>query len=508
MATEAIVQPDEISQILKQQLLGFEKVIDIYETGTVLYVGDGTARVHGLGNVRATELVEFPHGIMGMALNLEADNVGCVLFGEDTLISEGDQVKRTGRIVEVPVGEALLGRVVNPLGVPIDGKGDIQADESLPVERKAPGVIDRQPVTEALQTGIKIIDATVPIGRGQRELIIGDRQTGKTAIAVDTIINQHDQDVKCIYVAIGQRASTVAKVVAELEANGALDYTIVVSATASDPAPLQFLAPYAGASMGEYFRDRGQHALIIYDDLSKQAWAYREMSLILRRPPGREAYPGDVFYLHSRLLERAAKMNDEKGGGSLTALPVIEILEGDVSTFVPTNVISITDGQILLKPELFYSGNRPAMDVGASVSRVGSSAQTKAIKGVARTIKGDISRYNEVKAFAQFGTSDLDQSTRNLLNRGEKLMELLKQGQYRPQSLAELAVSLSLIDHVLDLPTADVRRFEEELLAHMGDHQSALMDKIGKSRDLSDESKAQLDAAIAEFKGRFRPSEE
>ena len=508
MATEAIVQPDEISQILKQQLLGFEKEIDIYETGTVLYVGDGTARVHGLGNVRATELVEFPHGIMGMALNLEADNVGCVLFGEDTLVSEGDQVKRTDRIVEVPVGEALLGRVVNPLGVPIDGKGDIQADESLPVERKAPGVIDRQPVTEALQTGIKIIDATVPIGRGQRELIIGDRQTGKTAIAVDTIINQHDQDVKCIYVAIGQRASTVAKVVAELEANGALDYTIVVSATASDPAPLQFLAPYAGASMGEYFRDRGQHALIIYDDLSKQAWAYREMSLILRRPPGREAYPGDVFYLHSRLLERAAKMNDEKGGGSLTALPVIEILEGDVSTFVPTNVISITDGQILLKPELFYSGNRPAMDVGASVSRVGSSAQTKAIKGVARTIKGDISRYNEVKAFAQFGTSDLDQSTRNLLNRGEKLMELLKQGQYRPQSLAELAVSLSLIDHVLDLPTADVRRFEEELLAHMGDHQSALMDKIGKSRDLSDESKAQLDAAIAEFKGRFRPSEE
>ena len=508
MATEAIVQPDEISQILKQQLLGFEKEIDIYETGTVLYVGDGTARVHGLSNVRATELVEFPHGIMGMALNLEADNVGCVLFGEDTLISEGDQVKRTGRIVEVPVGEALLGRVVNPLGVPIDGKGDIQADESLPVERKAPGVIDRQPVTEALQTGIKIIDATVPIGRGQRELIIGDRQTGKTAIAVDTIINQHDQDVKCIYVAIGQKASTVAKVVAELEANGALDYTIVVSATASDPAPLQFLSPYAGASMGEYFRDRGQHALIIYDDLSKQAWAYREMSLILRRPPGREAYPGDVFYLHSRLLERAAKMNDEKGGGSLTALPVIEILEGDVSTFVPTNVISITDGQILLKPELFYSGNRPAMDVGASVSRVGSSAQTKAIKGVARTIKGDISRYNEVKAFAQFGTSGLDQSTRNLLNRGEKLMELLKQGQYRPQSLAELTVSLFIIDHVLDLPTADVSRFEEELLAHMRDHQSALMDKIGKSRDLSDESKAQLDAAIAEFKGRFRPSEE
>ena len=507
MATEAIVQPDEISQILKQQLLGFEKEIDIYETGTVLYVGDGTARVHGLSNVRATELVEFPHGIMGMALNLEEDNVGCVLFGEDTLINEGDQVKRTGRIVEVPVGEALLGRVVNPLGMPIDGKGDIQADESLPVERKAPGVIDRQPVSEALQTGIKIIDSTVPIGRGQRELIIGDRQTGKTAIAVDAIINQRDQDVKCIYVAIGQKASTVAKVVAELEANGALDYTIVVSATASDPAPLQFLSPYAGASMGEYFRDRGQHALIIYDDLSKQAWAYREMSLVLRRPPGREAYPGDVFYLHSRLLERAAKMSDDKGGGSLTALPVIEILEGDVSTFVPTNVISITDGQILLKPELFYSGNRPAMDVGASVSRVGSAAQTKAMKAVAKTIKGDISRYNEVKAFAQFGTSDLDQATRNLLNRGEKLMELLKQGQYQPQTLAELTVSLSVIDHVLDLPTVDVRRFEDELLAYMRDHQSALLAEIGQTRDLSDETKAQLDAAIAEFKGRFRPSE-
>ena len=506
MATETMVQPDEISQILKQQLLGFEKEIDVFEAGTVLYVGDGTARVHGLSNVRATELVEFPHGIMGMALNLEEDNVGCVLFGEDTLINEGDQVKRTDRIVEVPVGEALLGRVVNPLGMPIDGKGDIQADESVPVERKAPGVIDRQPVSEALQTGIKIIDSTVPIGRGQRELIIGDRQTGKTAIAVDTIINQRDQDVKCIYVAIGQKASTVAKLVAELEANGAMEYTIVVSATASDPAPLQFLAPYAGASMGEYFRDNGQHALIIYDDLSKQAWAYREMSLILRRPPGREAYPGDVFYLHSRLLERAAKMSDEQGGGSLTALPIIEILEGDVSTFIPTNVISITDGQILLKPELFYSGNRPAMDVGASVSRVGSDAQTKAMKAVAKTIKGDISRYNEVKAFAQFGTSGLDQATRNLLNRGEKLMEILKQDQFSPQSLAELTVALSIIDHVLDLPTADIGRFEAELLAHMRDHQSELMQEIYESRDLSDETKEKLDAAIEEFKGGFRPS--
>ncbi len=507
MATETMVQPDEISQILKQQLLGFEKEIDIYETGTVLYVGDGIARVHGLGNVRATELVEFPNGVMGMALNLEESNVGCVLFGADTLINEGDQVKRTGRIVEVPVGEALLGRVVNPLGMPIDGKGDIAATETLPVERKAPGVIDRQPVKESLQTGIKIIDATVPIGRGQRELIIGDRQTGKTAIAIDAIINQRDQGVKCIYVAIGQKASTVAKVVAELEANGAMEYTIVVVATASDPAPLQFIAPYSGASMGEFFRDRGEHALIVYDDLSKQAWAYREMSLVLRRPPGREAYPGDVFYLHSRLLERAAKMSDDKGAGSLTALPIIEILEGDVSTFVPTNVISITDGQILLKPELFYSGNRPAMDVGASVSRVGSDAQTKAMKAVARSIKGDISRYNEVKAFAQFGTSDLDQTTRNLLNRGEKLMEILKQGQYKPQSLEELTASLSIIDYVLDLPTADLARFEAELLVYLRDRQPELLAGIKESRELGDEAKEKLGAAIEEFKGGFRSSE-
>ncbi len=507
MATETMVQPDEISQILKQQLLGFEKEIDIYETGTVLYVGDGIARVHGLGNVRATELVEFPNGVMGMALNLEESNVGCVLFGADTLINEGDQVKRTGRIVEVPVGEALLGRVVNPLGMPIDGKGDIAATETLAVERKAPGVIDRQPVKESLQTGIKIIDATVPIGRGQRELIIGDRQTGKTAIAIDAIINQRDQGVKCIYVAIGQKASTVAKVVAELEANGAMEYTIVVVATASDPAPLQFIAPYSGASMGEFFRDRGEHALIVYDDLSKQAWAYREMSLVLRRPPGREAYPGDVFYLHSRLLERAAKMSDDKGAGSLTALPIIEILEGDVSTFVPTNVISITDGQILLKPELFYSGNRPAMDVGASVSRVGSDAQTKAMKAVARSIKGDISRYNEVKAFAQFGTSDLDQTTRNLLNRGEKLMEILKQGQYKPQSLEELTASLSIIDYVLDLPTADLARFEAELLVYLRDRQPELLAGIKESRELGDEAKEKLGAAIEEFKGGFRSSE-
>ena len=504
MATNLQIRPDEISALLKQQILDSQIEIDVYESGRVQQVGDGVARVQGLGNVQTSELVAFPNGIIGMALNLEADNVGCVLFGDDTLIREGDEAKRTGRIAEVPVGEALLGRVVNPLGVSIDGKGPIDAEAALPIERKAPGVIDRQPVTEALMTGLKVIDSTVPIGRGQRELIIGDRQTGKTAIGVDTIINQKNSDVKCIYVAIGQKASTVAKVVAELEANGAMDYTIVVSATASEPAPLQFLAPYSGCSMGEYFRDKGEHALIIYDDLSKQAWAYREMSLVLRRPPGREAYPGDVFYLHSRLLERAAKMSDEKGAGSLTALPVIEILEGDVSTFVPTNVISITDGQILLKPELFYSGIRPAMDVGASVSRVGSSAQTPAMKAVAKTIKADISRYNEVKAFAMFGTEGLDASTQNLLNHGEKLIEILKQDQYSPMPLEELTVALFAADLVDDLPTEDVRRFERELLAHL--RHSDSIDEIRQTEDLTDENAAQLAETIEKFKRGFRVS--
>lgn len=506
MATNLQIRPDEISALLKQQILDSKSEIDVYERGTVQQVGDGVARVQGLANVQTSELVEFPNGIMGMALNLEEDNVGCVLFGEDTLIREGDEVKRTGRIAEVPVGEALLGRVVNPLGIPIDGKGPINTSQTLPIERKAPGVIDRQPVKEALMTGLKVIDSTVPIGRGQRELIIGDRQTGKTAIGIDAIINQKNSGVKCIYVAIGQKASTVAKVVAELEANGALEYTIVVSATASDSAPLQFLAPYAGCSMGEFFRDKGEHALIIYDDLSKQAWAYREMSLVLRRPPGREAYPGDVFYLHSRLLERAAKMSAEKGGGSLTALPVIEILEGDVSTFVPTNVISITDGQILLKPELFYAGQRPAMDVGASVSRVGSSAQTKAMKAVAKTIKGDISRYNEVKAFAQFGTEGLDASTRNLLNHGEKLMEVLKQGQYAPMPVEEQVVSLVAANLIDDLPTQDARRFEQELLSYMRDSQSELMSEIRSTQDLSDENAEKLKEAISAFKSGFQAS--
>ena len=504
MASETMVQPGEISEILKQQLQGFEKEIDVFETGSVLYVGDGIARVHGLGNVRTTELVEFPHGIMGMALNLEEDNVGCVLFGEDTHIHEGDPVKRTGRIVEVPVGEELLGRVVNPLGQPIDGKGETAAKNSLPVERKAPGVIDRQKVEQPLQTGLKVIDATVPIGKGQRELIVGDRQTGKTAIGIDAIVNQKDTGVKCIYVAIGQKSSSVAKIVGDLENNGAMDYTTVVSAPASDPAPMQYIAPYSGCSMGEYFRDKGEDALIVYDDLSKHSWAYREMSLVLRRPPGREAYPGDVFYLHSRLLERAAKFSDEKGGGTLPALPIIEILEGDVSTYIPTNVWSITDGQILLKPELFYAGVRPAMDVGASVSRVGSAAQTKAMKAVAKTLRVDLSQYNEVKAFAQFGASDLDAATRNLLNRGEKLTEILKQNQFVPMAEEEQVAALFAGNLVDDLATDDVRQFESQLIAHLRQQHPDLLTEIRDSKDLSEELQEKLKAVVEGFKSTFR----
>jgi F-type H+/Na+-transporting ATPase subunit alpha len=506
MATNLQIRPDEISEILKQQILESKRDVDVYETGTVIHVGDGVARVHGLANVQATELVAFPNDIMGMALNLEEDNVGCVLFGDDTKIREGDTVKRTGRIVEVPVGEGLLGRVVNPLGQPIDGKGPIATDQTLPIERIAPGVIDRGEVRESMATGIKVVDSTVPIGRGQRELIIGDRQTGKTAIALDTIINQKDSGLKCIYVAVGQKASTVAKVVSELEQAGALEYTIVVSATASDPAPLQFLAPYAGCSMGEYFRDKGEHALIVYDDLTKQAWAYREMSLVLRRPPGREAYPGDVFYLHSRLLERAAKMSEAHGGGSLTALPVIEILEGDVSTFVPTNVISITDGQILLKPELFYAGIRPAMDVGASVSRV-SASKTKAMRAVSGTLKGDLSRYNDVKAFAQFGTEGLDQATRDLLNLGDKLTELLKQGQFSPMTLAEQVVSLFSASKITGLPTGDVQRFEQELIAYVRDGHPDVIQAIEETTELGDELAEKLSGIIDTFIAGFAASE-
>ena len=505
MATNLQIRPDEISDILKQQILEASREVDVYETGTVIQVGDGVARVHGLGNVQASELVQFPNDVLGMALNLEEDNVGCVLFGDDTLIHEGDTVRRTERIVEVPVGEGLLGRVVNPLGQPIDGKGPIPSDQTMPVERIAPGVMARQPVEEPMMTGIKVIDSTVPIGRGQRELIIGDRQTGKTAIALDAIINQKHSGLKCIYVAIGQKASTVAKVVSELEAAGAMEYTIVVSATASDPAPLQFLAPYSGCTMGEYFRDKGEHALIVYDDLSKQAWAYREMSLVLRRPPGREAYPGDVFYLHSRLLERAAKMNDELGGGSLTALPVIEILEGDVSTFVPTNVISITDGQILLKPELFYAGIRPAMDVGASVSRV-SSARSRAMRAVAGTLKGDLSQYNEMKAFAQFGTEGLDQATRDVLNHGERLTELLKQNQFSPQSLGEQTVVLFSASKIDDVPTSDVQRFEAELLEYIRNGHADIIESVNETFDLSDEIKSKLDSAVDGFKAAFQSS--
>ena len=432
------LKPDEITAIIRKQISGYQNEVDVYDFGTVLQVGDGIARVYGLSKVMASELVEFPNDVFGMVLNLEEDSVGCVLFGESSLVKEGDQVKRTGRVASMPVGNAMLGRVITPLGIPLDGKGPIDTDQFLPMERKALGVIQRQPVKEPLQTGIAAVDAMIPIGRGQRELIIGDRQTGKTAVAVDAIINQkhtHTEDAKklgvnpvfCIYVAIGQKNSTVAQVVAKLQENGAMEYTTVIAASASDPAPLQFIAPYAGATLGEFFRDNGKHALVIYDDLSKQAVAYRELSLLLRRPPGREAYPGDVFYLHSRLLERASKLSDELGGGSLTALPVIETQQGDVSAYIPTNVISITDGQIYLESNLFNAGVRPAINVGISVSRVGGNAQIKAMKKVAGSLKLDLAQYRELEAFAKFG-SDLDASTKKILTRGSRLVELLKHG--------------------------------------------------------------------------------
>jgi ATP synthase F1 subcomplex alpha subunit len=467
------LKPEEISSILRKQLSGFEKEADIYEIGTVLQVGDGVAQVYGLQKVMASELVEFPNEVMGMTLNLEEDNVGVILFGEDKLVKEGDTVKRTGRIASVPVGKEMLGRVVNPLGEPIDGKGAINYKQFYPIERKAPGVIFRQPVKEPLQTGIKAIDAMIPIGRGQRELIIGDRQTGKTAIAVDTIINQkftHTPEAKengidpvyCIYVAIGQKASTVAQLVATLEEYGAMEYTTVVAANASDPAPLQFLAPYCGCSMGEYFRDNGMHALIIYDDLSKHAAAYRQVSLLLRRPPGREAYPGDIFYLHSRLLERAAKMSNEKGGGSLTALPVIETQAGDVSAYIPTNVISITDGQIYLEPNLFNAGIRPAMNVGISVSRVGGNAQIKIMKKIAGKLKLEHALFRELEAFAKFG-SDLDKSTQQKLRRGYVITEILKQPILQPKPVEEqIVVFYAATNGYMDaLPVNQVRRLKQ-----------------------------------------------
>ena len=502
------VRPDEVSAILKEQLKGFEKETEVYEVGTVLQVGDGIARVHGLEKVMAGELVEFPHQVMGMVLNLEEDNVGVILFGEDQLIKEGDTVKRTKRVIQIPVGDALIGRVVNPLGHPLDGKGNIETKHSAFVERKATGVVTRQPVKEPLATGIKAIDSMIPIGRGQRELIIGDRQTGKTAVALDTIINQKGKDVICIYVAIGQKASTVAKVVRTLDEHGALDHSIIVAASASEPAPLQYIAPYSGAAIGEYFRDNGRHALIVYDDLTKHAWAYREVSLLLRRPPGREAYPGDVFYLHSRLLERAAKLNDDLGGGSLTALPIIETQAGDVSAYIPTNVISITDGQIFLESGLFYSGVRPAINVGISVSRVGGNAQIKGMKQVAGRLRLDLAQYREMEAFAKFG-SDLDATTQQQLRRGERLVEILKQDQYAPMQFErQIAIIFAATNGFLDkLPVGVLSRFEKEMNEYLNMKHSDLLPQIAKEKTISDDIKQKLSKAIEGFVTSFKVEE-
>jgi len=499
------IKVDEISELLKKQIADFEKKVDVSEVGSVISVGDGIARIYGLDKCMASELLEFPNGVMGMALNLEEDAVGAVLFGEDSLIHEGDVVKRTGRIMSVPAGDALRGRVVNAIGQPIDGKGPINTSEMRVVDVVAPGIIERKSVHEPLQTGLKAIDAMIPIGRGQRELIIGDRQTGKTAVAIDAIINQKGGDVTCIYVAIGQKQSNVARIVKILEENGALEHTIVVSATASDPAPLQYIAPYTGCAMGEYFRDNGKHALIVYDDLSKQATAYRQLSLLLRRPPGREAFPGDVFYLHSRLLERAAKLSDELGAGSLTALPIIETQAGDVSGYIPTNVISITDGQIYLEPELFYAGVRPAVNVGLSVSRVGGAAQTKAMKQVAGTLRLDLAQFRELAAFAQFG-SDLDKSTLAQIERGKRMVELLKQGQFVPMSMVEqvavlFAATQGFID---DVPVESIRKFEQEFQRFMSDRKADVMKELSDKKAIDDDLKAKLTQAIEDFKKGFQ----
>ncbi|ANY66916.1 F0F1 ATP synthase subunit alpha [Paenibacillus algorifonticola] len=498
------IRPDEISTLIKQQIEQYKSEIQVVDVGTVISIGDGIARVHGLENAMQGELLEFSNGVVGMALNLEESNVGVVILGPYKDIREGDQVKRTGRIMEVPVGEELLGRVVNPLGQPLDGKGPINTKHSRPVESPAPGVIDRKSVHEPMQTGIKAIDAMVPVGRGQRELIIGDRQTGKTAIAIDAIINQKGNGVKCIYVAVGQKQSTVANVVETLRRHGALEYTIVVTAGASEPAPLLFLAPYAGCSMGEYFMYKGEHVLVIYDDLSKQAAAYRELSLLLRRPPGREAYPGDVFYLHSRLLERAAKLSDARGGGSLTALPFIETQASDVSAYIPTNVISITDGQIFLEADLFYSGQRPAVNVGISVSRVGGSAQIKAMKKVAGTLRLDLAAYRELQAFSQFG-SDLDKSTLARLNRGARTMEILKQGVNQPMPVEKQVISIysAVKGHLDEIPVADILRFEKEFLAFLDSNHPEIGNSIRDTKDLvADNEKALVDA-INKFKKSF-----
>ncbi len=510
------VRPEEISEILRRQLSGFEKESDIYEVGTVLQVGDGVARIYGLTKAMASELIEFPNDVFGMVLNLEEDNVGVMLFGDDSLIKEGDTVRRTGKIASVPIGKELLGRVVNPLGQPIDGKGPINTTQIYPIERKAPGVIFRQPVKEPLQTGLKMIDALIPIGRGQRELIIGDRQTGKTAIVLDTIINQkftHTPEAKalgidpvfCVYVAIGQKGSTVANVVSYLEEYGALDYTIVVAANASDPAPMQFIGPYCGCSMGEYFRDNGMHSLVIYDDLSKQAAAYRQVSLLLRRPPGREAYPGDIFYLHSRLLERAAKYSEDMGSGSLTALPVIETQAGDVAAYIPTNVISITDGQIFLEPNLFNAGVRPAMNVGISVSRVGGNAQIKAMKKVAGPLKLDLAQYRELEAFAKFG-SDLDKSTQRQLTRGARLTEILKQKQFSPVRV-ELQIALiwtATKGYMDEFPVSAMHRFEKEYFEFLENNYLDLLKLIIEKKSLEDDIVAKLKEAADKFTDGFR----
>ncbi|MDH5427481.1 MAG: F0F1 ATP synthase subunit alpha [Nitrospirota bacterium] len=495
------IKAEEISSIIKEKIKGFDQRVDVKEMGYVIQVGDNIAKVYGLEGAMAGELLEFPGGVYGVALNLEEDSVGVVLLGEDVGIREGDPVKRTGRIAEVPVGDALVGRVVDAIGMPLDGKGPINSTETRLIEIRAPGVVDRQSVGEPLQTGLKAIDAMIPVGRGQRELIIGDRQTGKTAIAVDTIINQKGLDVYCFYVAIGQKRSTVARVVKTLEDHGAMEYTTVVSATASDSASLQFFAPYAGVTMAEYFRDSGKHALIVYDDLSKHATAYRQLSLLLRRPPGREAYPGDVFFLHSRLLERAAKMSDEKGAGSLTALPIIETQAGDVSAYIPTNVISITDGQIFLAADLFYSGIRPAINVGLSVSRVGGSAQIKTMKQVAGTLRLDLAQYREMAAFSQFG-SELDKATQAQLARGIRMVELLKQEQYKPMPVADQVISIyagvnGFIDNV---PVNKIREFEKDLMAYIKEKHAAIRDEVKSKKKIDDEFGAQLKQIITEFK--------
>ena len=498
------IKADEIATVLRRQIEGFEREIDVAEVGTVTSVGDGIARIHGLEKCMAGELVELPRGVLGLALNLEEDSVRAVLLGETKLIKEGDEVRRTGRIMEVPVGEQLVGRVVDALGQPLDGKGPIETKQFGPVERIAPGVIERTPVKEPLQTGLKAIDAMIPIGRGQRELIIGDRQTGKTAVALDTIINQKGTGVICIYVAIGQKKSTVAQVVKTLEEFGAMEHTIVVSASASEPPPLQYLAPYTGCAMGEFFRDRGGHALCIYDDLSKHAAAYREISLLLRRPPGREAFPGDVFYLHSRLLERAAKLGDEQGGGSLTALPVIETQAGDISTYIPTNVISITDGQIYLETDLFYSGVRPAVNVGLSVSRVGGNAQIKAMKSVAGTLRLELAQYRDLAAFAQFG-SDLDKATQAQLARGARLVEILKQPQYQPLPVEKqlILIFTGTNKYLDDVDPKRLARFEKELFQYLDAAASGLLEAIRTKKTLDDDIKERLHRTIKEFKEQF-----